>query len=122
MPYRTLRYGLLALHVVLAVFLSATLNAWTDEYYTLRTTGSGPGHAFQQALAFELQPPFYFTTLSIWRLLIPGLLGARLFSTLMTTLGILVASRASAALLGRRGGTVGGRRARRPPLRLVPRK
>jgi hypothetical protein len=56
-----------ALVLLVATPLAATLNIWIDEAYTLHTTGSGLGFAWQQAEVFELQPPLYFVLLAAWR-------------------------------------------------------
>jgi hypothetical protein len=58
-----------AIVVVLALPLAAGLNIWTDEAFTLHTTGAGPVFAWQQAVRFEAQPPLYFVLEAVWRLL-----------------------------------------------------
>jgi hypothetical protein len=58
-----------AILVVIAVPLSANLNVWLDEAFTLHTTGAGPLTAWAQSIAFEGQPPLYFVLESIWRMI-----------------------------------------------------
>lgn len=49
--------------------LSAKLNIWIDESFTIHTTGAGPLVAWTRAIDFEAQPPFYFVLEAIWRML-----------------------------------------------------
>lgn len=81
---------LIAGHVALCGFLSHSLSIYIDEAYTLETTSRGPGYAYSQALGFELQPPLYFVSLSLWRGIDDSLFVARLFSTLCTTASLFV--------------------------------
>jgi hypothetical protein len=76
----TLPYLLIFLHLCLTLWLSYRLNIWIDEAYSLHTTGRGLSYAFRQALSFELQPPFYFVLLNLWRRVNDSLFFARLFS------------------------------------------
>jgi hypothetical protein len=78
------------IHLVCALYLSASLSVWTDEGYTLDTTSAGPGRAASQAVSFELQPPVYFVILSLWRLLSHSYLFARAFSTVCMAVAIVL--------------------------------
>ena len=78
------------IHIVWALYLSASLSVWTDEGYTLDTTSAGPAHAASQAVSFELQPPVYFVILSLWRFLGHSYLFARAFSIVCTTIAIVL--------------------------------
>ncbi|MGH7755420.1 MAG: hypothetical protein ACREM8_03935, partial [Vulcanimicrobiaceae bacterium] len=49
------------------VWLAVHLPTWSDEEYTMHTTGAGVGQAFHRALTFELQPPLYFVAVAAWR-------------------------------------------------------
>ena len=57
-----------AILILVALPLSAALNIWIDEAFTLHTTGAGPLAAWSQAVAFEDQPPFYFVLEATWRM------------------------------------------------------
>jgi hypothetical protein len=61
-----------------AVAIAAQLGTWTDEEYTLSTTGRGVSYAFGRALGYELQAPLYFVLEALWRELNASLLWARL--------------------------------------------
>jgi hypothetical protein len=56
-----------ALVLLVGIPLSAALNIWIDEAFTLHTTGAGPLNAWAQAVAFEAQPPLYFVLEALWR-------------------------------------------------------
>jgi hypothetical protein len=45
--------------VLIALPLSAALNIWLDEAFTLHSTSAGPLVAWAQALTFDGQPPVY---------------------------------------------------------------
>ncbi len=77
-------------HFALCGYLSCAVSLGIDEAYTLASTAHGPTHAFRQALHFELQPPAYFVTLSLWREAGSSLLVARLFSVCCTTAALFV--------------------------------
>jgi hypothetical protein len=77
-----LTYLLILLHLCLTLALAYRLNLWIDEAYTLHTTGRDLSYAFTQALHFELQPPFYFVSLNLWRRINDSVFFARLFSVL----------------------------------------
>lgn len=66
-----MRAAALGAAVVIAIggLLSAVLNLWLDEAFTVHTTGAGPLTAWNQAIAFEGQPPLYFVLESMWRTL-----------------------------------------------------
>lgn len=82
--------GLLAAgHFLLCCYLSCTVSLGIDEAYTLSSTAEGPAHAYRQALHFELQPPAYFVSLSLWRVAGSSLLVARLFSVCCTTAALI---------------------------------
>ncbi len=81
---------LIFLHLSITLFLAANLNIWTDEAYSLQTSGKDVGYAIHQALYFELHPPLYFILLNLWRSFNSSLFFARLFSVLCTALAIYV--------------------------------
>lgn len=91
--------GLVLLHVLVAGFLGASLSINADEACTLTTIARGPVQAFQRALSYELQPPLYFTTLSVWCCWGDPLLVARAFSLLCTTGLLLLVALASRRFL-----------------------
>jgi len=82
---------LVILHLLVALPLAYTLNIWVDEASTLYTTGNGFFHAFQNALADEIQAPLYFWIMSLWRQIFGSIFFARLFSILCSVLAIKVA-------------------------------
>jgi hypothetical protein len=53
--------------VLIGLPLSALLNIWLDEAFTLHSTGAGPLAAWVQAITFDGQPPVYFVLESLWR-------------------------------------------------------
>ncbi len=53
--------------IAIGLPLSAALNIWLDEAFTLHTTGAGVAAAWQRAVAFEDQPPLYFVIEAAWR-------------------------------------------------------
>jgi hypothetical protein len=81
---------LLGAFLVVTTWAAARLPFWRDEMYTVGTTGSGLLHAYRQAIHFEQQPPFYYLVLSLWRLALPSLFEARLFSVLSATAALAV--------------------------------
>ena len=64
-----LRAAMLGAMIVMLIGLplSAALNIWLDEAFTLHSTGSGPLVAWAQAITFDGQPPVYFVLESLWR-------------------------------------------------------
>jgi len=90
---------LIFLNFSITLSLAANLNIWTDEAYSLNTTGKDIGYALHQALYFELQPPLYFILLNLWRSLNSSFLFARLFSILCITLAIYVVAGVSRRFL-----------------------
>lgn len=79
-------------HLALTTLLAAVLNIWADEAYSLHTTSQDLAYAIDQAIHFEVQPPFYFAILTLWRMTSSSLLWARLFSILCSTLTLVVVS------------------------------
>ncbi len=58
-----------ALVLFVGIPLSAAINIWIDEAFTLHSTGAGIGYALNQAGVFEAQPPLYFLIEAAWRTL-----------------------------------------------------
>lgn len=84
---RISRYALpiiIFLHLFITILLSNILNIWIDEAFSLNTTNSNLMTALQRALFFELQPPFYFLILNLWRSLNQSIFFARFLSILFT--------------------------------------
>ena len=69
---------------VVAALVATQLGTWTDEEYTLATTGAGPAYALHRALTYELQAPLYFVLEAVWREANGSLWWARLPSLLCT--------------------------------------
>jgi mannosyltransferase len=86
------------LHACIAVPLAYLLDIWTDEAFTLDTTGKSLGYALRQSINFEIQAPLYFLLLNVWRHLDGSILFARLFSTICVLLTIVIAARISKQL------------------------
>lgn len=80
---------LVVMFTILYTFLSAYLNVWRDEIYTLRTTDSGLIEATISAVTFEEQPPLYFATAAVWQ----SVLGRNAYSlrllSVVATAGLL---------------------------------
>ncbi len=79
-------------HLSITLFLAAMLNIWVDEAYSISTSGGSIEYTLRQALYFELQPPFYFVLLNIWRRLNDSIFFARLFSVTCAALTLIVTS------------------------------
>ena len=75
---RTLLVGCAS--VLVLALLSAVLSTWTDEEYSLASTGHGIAHAYARAVGFERQGPLYFVLLAAWRSIDASVFFARLFS------------------------------------------
>jgi uncharacterized membrane protein len=69
-----------AVYAAVMLWLAATLNIWTDEAYSLRTTSSTLSHAVVSAIGFEQNAPFYFVVLWVLRRVSASVMWARLFS------------------------------------------
>ncbi|MDX1907705.1 MAG: glycosyltransferase family 39 protein [Bacteroidia bacterium] len=67
-------------NLLLACPLAYYLNLRSDEGYAMDTSSRDLGYAVYQAIHFELQAPFYFGLLSIWRKLHDSVFFARLLS------------------------------------------
>ena len=67
-------------YYVIMIVLSAYFNVWEDEIYSLNTTSGSLSYAYRQSFDFEVQPPFWFLLLTIWRTISDSILWARLFS------------------------------------------
>jgi hypothetical protein len=79
---------LVVLFAMVALPLSAVLNVWQDEAYTLTTTGRDLGYAFHQAIGFEQNAPLYFVGLTLWRHFGDGVWWLRLPSLVAILLAI----------------------------------
>ena len=77
---------IVCLNLAITVPLAAILNIWTDEAYTLNTTGKNLSYALVQAINFESQAPLYFILLNIWRSVNDSIFWARLFSIICVVL------------------------------------
>lgn len=83
--------GVILLHLAITLPLAWLLNIGHDEAYSLETAAHGPGIALTRALHFELQPPFYFALLSIWRMAdVNSVFLGRSLSVLCSALMLLV--------------------------------
>jgi len=83
--------AILGAHLALTVWLSAVLNIWVDEAYTLHTTSLSVGDTARQALTWEVQPPLYFVLINFWRQLGSGIFFVRLFSVIAVAVGVYIA-------------------------------
>lgn len=79
---------IILLHLALTLTLAYKLNIWMDEAFSLHTTEKGLSYALSQALNFELQAPFYFALLSLWRKIDSSIFFARLLSIAFVVLSI----------------------------------
>lgn len=78
------------LQVCLSLYLSFRLNIWTDEAYSLATTGAGPVRALIGAVTFEMKAPLYFVLLGLWRLAFSSIMAARVLSTLFVAMTLVL--------------------------------
>jgi uncharacterized membrane protein len=95
------RYGLpfiILIHLSITVVFSIHLNIWIDEAFSLNTTNSGLVTTLKRATYFELQPPFYFLILILWRNISQSIFFARLLSILFTCGTIYVSAKLSERL------------------------
>jgi hypothetical protein len=84
--------AIIALDVCALLWLSAHLNMWIDEAYTLHTTSGGLAYALRQSLFWELQPPLYFLVLTLLRSISVSIFLARFFSIACTAAMLWVAA------------------------------
>jgi hypothetical protein len=87
----------IALDVCAMWWLSARLNVWVDEAYTLHTASSSLAATVHQSLFWELQPPVYFVLIWLLRQVSTSIALARLFS-----IGCVALTLWLAALISRR--------------------
>ncbi len=59
--------AIVAVFLCITLPLSAALNIWIDESYSLLTTSRDLAFVFQHSRDFETQPPMYYVLLWIWR-------------------------------------------------------
>jgi mannosyltransferase len=90
-------FGLVIL-VAFASYTNAHKVLWTDEAYSLHTTGTTLGYAVSQAINYELQPPVYYFLLHLWRRLDQSVEFARWLSTGSALATIVVLHALSRAL------------------------
>lgn len=83
---------IILVHLLLTLTLAPRLNLGLDETYSMDTTGRSVTYAWNQAMHFELQPPVWFSVLSLWRTLNHSIFAARLFSVLCIALMLVVLS------------------------------
>ncbi len=83
---------LIAANLSITIPLAAILNIWTDEAYSLNTSGGDISYAIHQSIFFEEQAPLYFLLLNLWRQLNESFFFARLFSILCISLTIYTVS------------------------------
>lgn len=86
-------FGLIVVHLAIALPLAYSLNIWADEASSLYTTEQGFLSAFQNAAANEKQAPLYFWVLSLWRAVDGSVFFARLFSVICSAIAIAVFAR-----------------------------
>ncbi len=75
------------------LYLSFEINIWEDEAYSLNTSSGNLSYAISQSYKFEGQPPVYFSLLSLWRTINPGIFFARLLSILFIGMAAFVIHR-----------------------------
>ena len=85
--------ALAGLFALAATLLSAVVGVWGDEAMTLSTSGYGPLEAAARAREFELQPPFYFMLLSVWRVVSGSVFWARMLSVVAAVAAVFLAGR-----------------------------
>ena len=87
--------ALILLNLAITITLSATLNIWIDEAFTLLTTSRDIPYAIKHSIEFELQPPAYFVLLNIWRNINSSPFFSRLFSSLCIALSVIIVKKLS---------------------------
>jgi hypothetical protein len=90
-----LLFGIILVYLAIVIPLSAILNIWYDEVYTLNTTGKTLEYAWNQALHYEHQAPVYFLLLTVWRSINKSIFFARLFSVICICISIYLAPKVS---------------------------
>ena len=85
----------IVLHICITLPLSANLNIWVDEAYTMNTTDGSLLSTINKSINHEMQPPAYFVVMNLWRRLSSSVFFARLFSVICTALTIYVVARMS---------------------------
>ena len=92
-------YLIIILNLFIVIPLAYYITIGMDEAYSLNTSSQGISYAFKTAINFENQPPFYFVTLTIWRICSDTYFWARLFSVFSISLTIYVSAILSRELI-----------------------
>jgi hypothetical protein len=86
-------YAFLLVNLSIAVPLAFYLNLRSDEGYTMESSSQDISYAVDQAIHFELQAPFYFGVISVWRNMDDSVFFTRLFSIICILLAAMVIQR-----------------------------
>ena len=78
------------LHLLITIPLSYFLNTWYDEASTLITSSQTISYAVHRSIQFELQPPFYYIFLNVWRQADSSYFFARLLSIIFSSASIVI--------------------------------
>ena len=81
---------IILLHLLITVPLAFILNTWYDESSSLITSSQTISYAIHRSIEFELQPPFYYILLNIWRELNTSYFFARLLSIIFSSASIFI--------------------------------
>ena len=81
---------IILLHLLITIPLAYLLNTWYDEASTLITSSKTISFAMHRSIKFELQPPFYYILLNIWRQLNSSYFFARLLSIIFSSGSIFI--------------------------------
>ena len=81
---------IILLHLLITIPLAYLLNTWYDEASTLITSSQTISFAVHRSIKFELQPPFYYIILNIWRQLNSSYFFARLLSIIFSSGSIFI--------------------------------
>lgn len=84
---------IILLNLGITVTLSAILNVWMDEVFSLQTTGKDFGYVLHRTLYFDMLPPLYPLVLKLWRGIDTSIFFARMFSVFCIALTIYLVTK-----------------------------
>ena len=81
---------IILLHLLITIPLAYLLNTWYDEASTLITSSQTISYAVHRSIQFEMQPPFYYILLNVWRQADSSYFFARLLSIIFSSASIFI--------------------------------
>ncbi len=85
-------FGLIVANLCITLPLAFWLNIWSDEAYSLMTSGQDFGHTLHQSIYFEKNAPLYYLLLQVFRQINDSIFFSRLLSVLCISLTIYISA------------------------------